>query len=254
MCACRLMRLRLQDRILLNKTDLVTPGELAEVREELQSINAFAELIETRHSEVNLDRILGVGSFSIEKTLELDPAFLSEGEPAPAAAADMDCADPACTDEAHGHSHSGAAAAAGGVAEGSVDETHSHAHDAKKAKTAPPLKKRHDLSGVSSVGIQCEGELDFNALNGFMMRLLQTSARDLFRSKGVMCFAGQGDAKFVFQGVHEQIHFGPSQSLWAPGEKRCAAAARGASHCPSRALPPPLQHQPHGVHRPQAGS
>ncbi len=70
------------------------------------------------------------------------------------------------------------------------------------------------------MGIQAEGELDFNALNGFMMRLLQASARDLFRSKGVMCFAGQGDAKFVFQGVHEQIHFGPSQSTWAPGEPR----------------------------------
>lgn len=53
-----------------------------------------------------------------------------------------------------------------------------------------------------------------------MMRLLQTSARDLYRSKGVMCFAGQGDAKFVFQGVHEQIHFGPSQSVWAPGEPK----------------------------------
>lgn len=74
--------------------------------------------------------------------------------------------------------------------------------------------------GVSSVGITAEGPLDFAALNGYMMRLLQTNARDIYRSKGVLCFEGQGDTKFVFQGVHEQIAFGPSQATWAAGERR----------------------------------
>ena len=145
--------------------------------------------------------------------------------------AEADCVDPACEDASHGHSHAGAVEHGHGhgekkeacATEGCADEAHDHGHGhggAKKAKVEKPRKKRHDLSGVSSVGISCEGELDFNALNGFMMRLLQTNARDLFRSKGVMCFHGQGDAKFVFQGVHEQIHFGPSQSMWAAGEKR----------------------------------
>lgn len=185
---------------MLNKTDLVSAAELQEVKEELLSINAFAELIETVQSVVDLDRVLGVNSFSVEKTLEVDPAFLQADPPAEP----EPCSDVTCTDHGHAHSHG-----------------HAHGHEAKKPKTEPkPLKKRHDLSGVSSVGITCVGELDFNVLNGFMMRLLQTSARDLFRSKGVMCFQGQGDAKFVFQGVHEQVHFGPSQSVWAPGEVR----------------------------------
>ena len=201
------------DRILLNKTDLVSAAELAEVKEELQSINAYAELIETQQSAVDLKRILGVSSFSVEKTLQLDPSFLDAEEGAEEEEAAADCADPHCEDDSHGHSHGGAAASA-------AEHGHGHGH-AKKPKVEKPRKKRHDLSGVSSVGISCEGELDFNALNGFMMRLLQTNARDLFRSKGVMCFHGQGDAKFVFQGVHEQIHFGPSQSMWAAGEKRC---------------------------------
>ena len=30
----------------------------------------------------------------------------------------------------------------------------------------------------------------------------------------------QGNTKFVFQGVHEQINFGPSSVEWAEGEKR----------------------------------
>jgi len=37
-----------------------------------------------------------------------------------------------------------------------------------------------------------------------------------------LCFSfhGQGDTKFVFQGVHEQINFGPSQKPWKEGEER----------------------------------
>lgn len=68
------------DRVLLNKTDLVTPEELEEVKATVKSINGFAELIECRNSNVPLDRILGVNSFSIEKTLEVDPAFLEDDE------------------------------------------------------------------------------------------------------------------------------------------------------------------------------
>ena len=194
------------DRILLNKTDLVTPAELRAVREELASINAYAEVIETVQSRVDLNRVLGVSSFSVEQTLTVDPYFLEEEAPAAGAA---ECAEPGCDDASHGHGHAHA---------------HGHGHGAPEAKKlkpdAPPRKKRHDLSGVSSVGIEAEGELDFNGLNGFMMRLLQANARDIYRSKGVLCFAGQGDAKFVFQGVHEQIHFGPSNATWGKDEPR----------------------------------
>jgi G3E family GTPase len=218
------------DRILLNKTDLVSKEELRAVREELASINAYAEVIETVQSKVDLDKILGVNSFSVEQTLSVDPHFLEEEGPA---AEEAECIDEACTDEAHGHGHghghghahgdaSGAECAVDGCTEPA--HGHGHGHEAKKHKAAaaavPFKKKRHDLSGVSSVGIEAEGELDFNGLNGFMMRLLQTSARDLYRSKGVLCFAGQGTAKFIFQGVHEQIHFGPSSAHWGADEKR----------------------------------
>jgi G3E family GTPase len=157
----------------------------------------------------------------------VDPHFLEEESIEGAQEA---CTDEACTDEAHGHGHghghahgdaAGAECAVDGCAEPS--HGHGHGHEAKKHKATPAVpfkKKRHDLSGVSSVGIEAEGELDFNGLNGFMMRLLQASARDIYRSKGVLCFAGQGTAKFIFQGVHEQIHFGPSSAHWADGEKR----------------------------------
>ncbi len=53
-----------------------------------------------------------------------------------------------------------------------------------------------------------------------MTDLLKAKAADIYRSKGVLAFADQGDAKFVFQGVHDQINFGPSEKPWAAGEER----------------------------------
>jgi G3E family GTPase len=53
-----------------------------------------------------------------------------------------------------------------------------------------------------------------------MSELLATNAANLYRSKGVLAFEGQGDVKFVFQGVHEQVNFGPSEKPWAEGEER----------------------------------
>lgn len=73
---------------------------------------------------------------------------------------------------------------------------------------------------VSSVGFTIEGLFDVPKFNAFMTELLQAKAADIFRSKGVLAFADQGDTKFVFQGVHDQINFGPSEKPWLPEEKR----------------------------------
>lgn len=54
----------------------------------------------------------------------------------------------------------------------------------------------------------------------FMMDLLRDRAADLYRTKGLLSFHGQGDTKFVFQGVHEQINFGPAEKKWDEGEER----------------------------------
>ncbi|HWL68651.1 MAG TPA: GTP-binding protein, partial [Geminicoccus sp.] len=67
------------DVILLNKTDLVTPEELAEVRRAIRGINRFAKIHETRNSAVPLDEILNRGAFDLARILELDPDFLEHG-------------------------------------------------------------------------------------------------------------------------------------------------------------------------------
>lgn len=68
------------DRILLNKIDLVTKEELEEVEERIKSINGFASLIRSEKSQVPLDRILGLNSFSLEQVKEVDPTMMDEEE------------------------------------------------------------------------------------------------------------------------------------------------------------------------------
>ena len=97
---------------------------------------------------------------------------------------------------------------------------HDHKEHDHKEHEHKKKKKTHNLSLVSSVGFTIEGLLDVPLFNTFMSTLLQAKAADLYRTKGVLAFANQGDAKFVFQGVHEQINFGPSDKPWGPDEKR----------------------------------
>ncbi len=71
-------QLAFADRILLNKVDLVDAATLAEVERRIRTINATAEIIPTQMSAVDLDRILGVGAFDLNRVLETEPTFLDD--------------------------------------------------------------------------------------------------------------------------------------------------------------------------------
>jgi G3E family GTPase len=66
------------DRIVLNKTDLVDEGELAEVRRRITEVNRLADIVETVQCKVDLTAVLDVGGFDLSRALVLDPAFLAE--------------------------------------------------------------------------------------------------------------------------------------------------------------------------------
>ena len=55
--------------------------------------------------------------------------------------------------------------------------------------------------------------------NMFMSDLLIQKSRDIYRSKGILAVHGQDDKKFIFQGVHETMNFGPANETWKEGEK-----------------------------------
>ena len=66
------------DVVLLNKTDLVTPEELDELERRIRSMNAIAKIYRTRNAELEMDALLGIGAFDLDRALEIDPEFLSE--------------------------------------------------------------------------------------------------------------------------------------------------------------------------------
>ncbi len=66
------------DVILLNKTDLVTSEQLEELEQRIRSMNAMAKIHRTRNAEVEMDALLGVKAFDLDRALEIDPEFLGE--------------------------------------------------------------------------------------------------------------------------------------------------------------------------------
>ncbi|AEH10697.1 MULTISPECIES: CobW family GTP-binding protein [Protofrankia] len=68
------------DRIVLNKTDLVDEAELDEVIVRIRAINKVAEILPAQYAKIDLGKVLDVGAFDLERALDVDPAFLTEGE------------------------------------------------------------------------------------------------------------------------------------------------------------------------------
>ena len=64
------------DRILLNKVDLATDSEIKEVVKRIKGINALAPIYQTENSIIDPSELIGIGSFDLDKTLEMDPEFL----------------------------------------------------------------------------------------------------------------------------------------------------------------------------------
>jgi G3E family GTPase len=65
------------DVIVLNKTDLVTPEELAAVEARIRTINRAARIHHAVNADVPPSALLGRGAFDLNRILEMEPAFLS---------------------------------------------------------------------------------------------------------------------------------------------------------------------------------
>ena len=69
------------DVILLNKTDLVTPAELTALEKRIHSINGVAKLHRTKNADIAIDQVIGIGGFSLDRAVEVDPQFLETEYP-----------------------------------------------------------------------------------------------------------------------------------------------------------------------------
>ena len=68
------------DVILINKTDLVTPAELAEIEARIRGINPYARLHRTERAKIDIAEVLGRNAFDLDRILDIEPAFLEAEE------------------------------------------------------------------------------------------------------------------------------------------------------------------------------
>jgi G3E family GTPase len=183
------------DVILLNKTDLVPPAELAAVERRIREINPYARIHRTRKSEIALDLILDKGAFDLQRILALDPHFLHDhGHDHHHHDHDHDHAT--CDDPTHDHSH---------------DHHHHHHHDAPNPKHA---------DDVFSVAATVDGPVDPEKFRAWISDVLKNQGQNILRSKGILAVDG-AEQRFVFQAVH-MIADSTWGQKWREGEKRAS--------------------------------
>jgi G3E family GTPase len=189
------------DVILLNKADLVSTDELAEVEARIRAINPYAKLHRTVKCAVPLDAVLGRNAFDLDRVLEIEPAFLeTEDEhthPHEHDHHDHDHHDHACNCHDHEHEH-----------ESSHHEGHAHQHG---------LKHYHD-EDMQSVALSLDGDVDPEKFLPWLNDYIQKEGPSILRSKGILAFKNE-PKRFVFQGVHMILN-GDVQREWRPDEKR----------------------------------
>jgi G3E family GTPase len=69
------------DVILLNKVDLVSSVELDQLEFRIHSMNAAAKIYRTRDAVIDMDEVLNIGGFDLDRALEVDPKFMEPEYP-----------------------------------------------------------------------------------------------------------------------------------------------------------------------------
>ncbi|WP_092935728.1 CobW family GTP-binding protein [Rhizobium sp. 9140] len=180
------------DVVLLNKTDLVTPEELAKVEATIRVINPSARIHRTQRSEIDLAKVLDQGAFNLERALENEPDFLKQDDHHHDH--DHACGPDCGHDHHHHHGHD-----------------HGHGHDHAHAPS-----DIHDVT-VQSVSLR-GGEMNPDRFFPWIQKITQTDGPNILRLKGIIAFAGDAD-RYVVQGVHMIIE-GDHQRPWKDGEPR----------------------------------
>ena len=177
------------DQIVLNKTDLVTPQELADVERRIRRLNPLAPIHRAVRSDVPLDAILGRGGFDLDRIMEIEPEFLN---PAHGEAGHVH-------DEHCGHDH---------------DDHHHHDHDHGHGARG----HAHDDQDIRGVALTLERPVDGRKVTAWLNGVLQAQGPDILRAKGIIDVKGE-DKRLVFQAVH-MILEGELQREWRPTDKR----------------------------------
>ncbi|MGA1803691.1 CobW family GTP-binding protein [Rhizobium sp. HT1-10] len=189
------------DVVVINKTDLVSPAELAQIEDVVRAINPAARVYKTSRSGVDLSHVLNQGAFNLERALENDPHFLTAGD-------DHVCGPDCDHDHGHDHHHHDHDHAHHGH-----DHHHDHGHHGHDHHNHGP-SPIHDVT-VQSVSLR-GGEMIADRFFPWIQKITQTEGPNILRLKGIIAFKGD-EERYVIQGVHMIIE-GDHQRAWKEGE------------------------------------
>ncbi len=199
------------DRIILNKVDLATPAELADVERRLRALNPLAPITRAERANVPLDQVLGLGGFDLERILDINPQFANPAHGEEGHVHDEHCGHDHHHDhhdhDHHGHDHA-------------HDHGHGHTH-ASGAQTSGARGHAHqdDIKGIS---LSLDRPLDGGKFTAWLDQLLGTQGQNILRAKGIIDVQGE-DRRLVFQAVH-MILEGDLQREWGASERRWSRA------------------------------
>jgi G3E family GTPase len=168
------------DRLLLSKTDLVTPAQADDLRQRLVRMNPRAPIMSAHMGQVALNQIFGLGGFNLDAALTINPDFL---QPRTEVAHGHDHHDHGCDHDHHDH-------------EACCDHDH-HEHDAHCHHDA----HHHHDDAIKAFVYQSARPFDTHKLEETLSALTQVYGPDLLRYKGVLFVRGSG-RRLVLQGVH----------------------------------------------------
>jgi G3E family GTPase len=172
------------DVILINKTDLVSEADLREVEARIRGINPYAKLHRTERCAIPLSEVLGRNAFDLDRILDIEPAFLEQG---------------------NGHDH----------------DHHHHDHDHDHHHDHGGLKHYHD-EDMQSLSVKSEKALNPDKFFPWIQNLVAQEGQKILRCKGILSFKDDPE-RFVFQGVHMMLD-GDHQRPWKDDEERLSRA------------------------------
>ena len=195
------------DVIVLNKTDLVSPEELAAVEARIRSVNRFAQIHRATKCDVDLAKVLDRGAFDLSRILDLEPDFLNPPHGAAGHVHDEHCGHDHDHGHDHHHGHNPAHGEPGHVHDEHCGHDHHHDHG----------DSIHDTT-VKSVSLRLDVPVDPRKFDAWIGELLAGQGQNILRTKGILDFKGS-DKRFVFQAVH-MIKDGDFQRPWRADEPR----------------------------------
>lgn len=164
------------DRMLLSKTDLVTPEQVAALEARLKRINPRAPIARVDFGNAPIEQIFDIRGFNLNERLDIDPDFLRADEH------DHECGDQ-CDHEHHGHHDHHA----------HHDHAHGHHHHGQG-----------HTDEIAAFVFRSDKPFDPGLLEEFVGSLIKVYGPRMLRYKGVLWLQG-ASRKVIVQGVHQTM-------------------------------------------------